>query len=95
MRSRRSCCCKKIHINFIPFNQIFEIKSKSLSLLNETIRKASLFNVKVTKNPLKENDIKNIDKIDWNVCVVYFKDGISEYVVSKSHKKEIDNYGAI
>ena len=34
----------------------FEIKSKSLSRLNEAIRKASLFNVKVTKNPLKEND---------------------------------------
>ena len=40
-------------------------------------------------------NIKNIDKIDWNTCIVYFKDGTSEYVVSKSHKKEIDNYGAI
>lgn len=34
---------------------------------------------------------KNIDKIDWNSCLVYFKDGIKEYVVSKSHKKELDS----
>lgn len=37
-------------------------------------------------------NMKNIDKIDWNTCIVYFKDGIREYVVSKSHKKEIDSY---
>ena len=34
----------------------------------------------------------NVDKIDWNECLVYFKHGIKGYVVSKSHKKEIDNY---
>lgn len=37
-------------------------------------------------------NVKNVSKIDWNKCLVYFKDGISDYVVSKSHKKEIDNY---
>lgn len=33
---------------------------------------------------------KNIDKIDWNKCLVYFKDGLKSYIVSKSHKKELD-----
>lgn len=35
---------------------------------------------------------KNIDKIDWNTNRVYFKDGVSEYLVSRSHKKEISEY---
>ena len=34
---------------------------------------------------------KNIDKIDWNTYLVYFKDGLKEYIVSKSHKKELGN----
>ena len=38
-------------------------------------------------------NMKNVDKIDWNTNYVYFKDGMRDYVVSKSHKKEIDNYG--
>ena len=37
-------------------------------------------------------NMKNVDKIDWNTNYVYFKDGMRDYVVSKSHKKEIDNY---
>ena len=37
-------------------------------------------------------NFKNIDKIDWNKEIVYFKDGKSEYLVSRSHKKEIDEY---
>lgn len=35
---------------------------------------------------------KNIIKIDWNTFLVYFKDGSKEYVVSRSHKKELDSY---
>lgn len=35
---------------------------------------------------------KNILKIDWNECKVYFKDNSSGYLVSKSHKKEFSNY---
>ena len=35
---------------------------------------------------------KNIDRIDWNNNKVYFKDGNSEYLVSRSHKKEISEY---
>lgn len=31
---------------------------------------------------------KNIFKIDWNSCIVYFKDGNSGYLVSRNHKKE-------
>ena len=36
--------------------------------------------------------MKNVDKIDWNNCLTYFKDGLSAYVVSKNHKKELANY---
>ena len=35
---------------------------------------------------------KNIDRIDWNDNKVYFKDGNSDYLVSRSHKKEISEY---
>lgn len=37
-------------------------------------------------------NMKNVEKIDWNNYLVYFKDGIKDYVVSKSHKKEIEEY---
>ena len=37
-------------------------------------------------------NMKNVDKIDWNNCLTYFKSGLSAYVVSKNHKKEIANY---
>lgn len=37
-------------------------------------------------------NMKNVDKIDWNNCLTYFKSGLSAYVVSKNHKKEIVNY---
>ena len=37
-------------------------------------------------------NLKNVRKIDWNNYMVYFKDGTSGYLVSKSHKKEIDSY---
>ena len=37
-------------------------------------------------------NINNVKKIDWNTLTVYFKDGISDYLVSKTHKKEIINY---
>lgn len=33
---------------------------------------------------------KNILKIDWNDCLVYFKDGKKEYLVSRNHKKEFE-----
>jgi len=37
-------------------------------------------------------NMNNVKEIDWNECLVYFKDGSSDYVVSKSHKKEIGEY---
>ncbi len=40
-------------------------------------------------------NLKNVRKIDWNSYKVYFKDGTNGYLVSKSHKKEIDNYECI
>ena len=35
---------------------------------------------------------KNVDNINWNNLTVTFKDGINEYLVSKSHKKELIEY---
>ena len=40
-------------------------------------------------------NMKNVDRIDWTECKVYFKDGINEYLVSKNHKKEINNYDVL
>lgn len=37
-------------------------------------------------------NIKNVSKIDWQEYKVYFNNGSSAFVVSRSHKKEIDNY---
>lgn len=37
-------------------------------------------------------NMKNVTEIDWNECIVKFKDGNKGYIVSKSHKKEIDSY---
>lgn len=48
-------------------------------------------NFKITLKGTLVN-LKNIKKIDWNTCKVHFKDGLSDYVVSKSHKKELDYY---
>ena len=33
-----------------------------------------------------------VDKIDWTKNLVYFKDGTKSFVVSRSHKKEIESY---
>ena len=41
---------------------------------------------------LKKINKKNIFKIDWNKCIVYFRDGNSGYLISKKHKKEFDEY---
>ena len=36
--------------------------------------------------------MQNVDRIDWNELKVYFKDESSDYLVSKTHKKELYNY---
>ena len=36
--------------------------------------------------------MKNVKEIDWTNLLVYFKDGLKDYLVSNSHKKEIINY---
>ena len=36
-------------------------------------------------------NLRNIERIDWNEYKEFFKDGTSDYLVSKSHRKEIDN----
>lgn len=37
-------------------------------------------------------NMKNVKEIDWTNLLVYFKDGLKDYLVSNSHKKEIINY---
>lgn len=37
-------------------------------------------------------NIKNVSKIDWKKYLVVFKDNINGYLVSKSHRKEIEDY---
>ena len=37
-------------------------------------------------------NIKNVEKIDWSTYKVYFKDKRSEFLVSRTHKKELDSY---
>ena len=38
-------------------------------------------------------NMNNVERIDWSILKVFFKDKISGFFVSKSHRKEIDNYG--
>ena len=37
-------------------------------------------------------NLKNVEKIDWMLLKVFFKDNNYGYLVSKSHRKEIDSY---
>jgi DNA-binding LytR/AlgR family response regulator len=37
-------------------------------------------------------NMRNVKKIEWRTCKVYFNDGKFEYLVSKNHKKELDAY---
>ncbi len=37
-------------------------------------------------------NMRNIYEIDWNQMIVIFKDGMKDYVVTNSHKKELENY---
>ena len=37
-------------------------------------------------------NLKNVEKIDWSILKVFFKDKNEGFLVSKSHKKEIDEY---
>lgn len=37
-------------------------------------------------------NMKNVSKIDWNKMLVYFNDRTSDYLVTNSHKKEIERY---
>lgn len=47
--------------------------------------------VRSTKGTLL--NINNVKEIDWNESLVYFKNDTKDYVVSKSHKKEIEQNG--
>ena len=37
-------------------------------------------------------NINNVERIDWALLKVFFKDKTSGFLVSRSHKKEIDNF---
>ena len=37
-------------------------------------------------------NMKNVKDIDWNDMIVIFKDGMKDYLVTNSHKKELENY---
>ena len=37
-------------------------------------------------------NMKNVKEIDWKNMIVYFKDNTQNYVVTYSHKKEIESY---
>ena len=40
-------------------------------------------------------NMKNVKEIDWKEMLVNFKDGSSNYVITNSHKKEIEEYEII
>lgn len=88
----------------IPLTQINYIqrdgrKTKIVTKDKEYFQNISINNIKeilpsyfiVSSKGILIN-MKNIKRIDWNTCIVYFKDETKNYLVSKSHKKEIDNY---
>ncbi len=37
-------------------------------------------------------NMKNVKETDWNNMLVYFNDGSKDYLITKSHKKEIERY---
>ncbi len=37
-------------------------------------------------------NMKNVREVDWNNMLVIFKDGMQDYLVTNSHKKEIEKY---
>lgn len=88
----------------IPLNQInyFQrdgrrtriVTSESVYYRNESISKIKMdipsYFILSSKGILI--NMKNVKSIDWNTCYVTFKDNTSEFLVSKSHKKELNNY---
>ena len=60
--------------------------NQSYSTLNDIKKELPAYFVISLKGTLVNT--KNIFKIDWNTCIVYFKDGNSGYLVSRNHKKE-------
>ncbi len=87
-----------IWLSQINYIQRFGRKTKIVTKDKEYYQNISISNIKEklpsyfkisSKGTLI--NIKNISKIDWNDCKVYFKDDTSGYLVSKSHKKELEN----
>ena len=88
----------------IPYNEINYIqrdgrRTKIVSLKDNYYQNISINMIKellpkyfiVSSKGILIN-IRNVDKIDWSNNLVYFKDKTKSYVVSKSHKKEIELY---
>lgn len=88
----------------IPINKIDYIQRDDRSI--KIVCKNEEYYTIDTINSIKDNfpsyfiisckgtllNMNNVLKIDWINCKVYFKDGLEAFVVSKSHKKDIDNY---
>ena len=37
-------------------------------------------------------NLKNVERIDWSKYKVFFKDRKNDFLVSRTHKKELENY---
>ncbi|NLC48543.1 MAG: response regulator [Tenericutes bacterium] len=88
----------------IPFSKINYIqrqgrKTKISTTDNDYFQYVSICNIikKLPKEFLISSkgtiiNISNVKKIDWKTYTVYFNDNKIGYLVSKSHKKEIEEY---
>lgn len=88
----------------IPFSQIDYIQRDGRK--TKIVTKDNLYYQNLSVNEIKKYlpsnfvistkgtliNINNVKKIDWNNCLAYFKDGKYDYIVSKSHKKELINH---
>lgn len=88
----------------IPYNDINYIQRDGRRTKIVTIEKPYYRNlsINIIKNELPNYfiisskgtiiNMKNVKSIDWNNLLVIFKDDTYGYLVSKSHRKELENY---
>ena len=99
----------KKSLNILKQIQIIPDKKKKLNIIIiKIVTKNQTYYQNITINAIKSMlptyfkisakgtliNMRNIHKIDWNEMIVFFKDGTKDYVVTNSHKKEIENYEA-
>ena len=88
-----------INLNHIDYIQREGRQVKIVTKDNEYYQNISISEIKKRLSPcfiLSSKGIlinmNNVEKIDWSTLKVYFKDENSGFLISKSHRKEIDNY---